>query len=180
MRAISVGLLTCLMSGCAAFFPPAQKQDLPNGGYWLNYDTARRGAVILPKGDNYKYCAEQSPDVAVSLVNKVQADVKAQGVDIGSGQFESAAEVVALAGRTKTVLLARESLYRLCELSINNDLDAKTVNEMLKNITDMIGRIAQSDSDQANARQAVAKTASSALSQNLDPTQVQHLLERIK
>ncbi|MGC0095009.1 hypothetical protein, partial [Ralstonia pseudosolanacearum] len=111
MRAISVGLLTCLMSGCTAFFPPAQKQDLPNGGYWLNYDAARRGAVILPKSDNYKYCAEQSPDVALSLVNKVQADVKAQGVDLGSGQFESAAEVVALAGRTKTVLLARESLY---------------------------------------------------------------------
>ncbi|MFC0126423.1 hypothetical protein [Ralstonia solanacearum] len=176
MRTIIFGLTACL-SGCSLFFPPAEKSDLKNGGYWLNYDAGRRGAVILDRNDNYGYCSEPGPDVALSLVNKIQADIKSQGVDVGSGQLESAINAVELSGRTKTVLLAREALYRLCELSIDQKLSDATIVTMHNNIAKMVSDLA--DAERANAKSAASAVASKALAGGAKPEQVQQLLEKL-
>lgn len=68
--------------------------------------------------DRTRVCAEPAQDIAIERALKIagEASVNVKKVDTNaSGTVELAEEVVALAGRTQLVLLARELLYRLCE-----------------------------------------------------------------
>lgn len=173
---LAISSLALFMCGCAAFFPPAEKKDFEHGGYWLNYGAERRGAVILPKDDNYRYCAEPAPDVAQNMINKIQADVK----DSASGSAESDINSIELAGRTYPVLIAREALYRLCELSLNQKLSSEEITKMFGATISMISNVVKADSDRSNAKAATAAVASKALSKDASPEQVRQLLEKIK
>ncbi|HMO24334.1 MAG TPA: hypothetical protein PKC98_25505, partial [Candidatus Melainabacteria bacterium] len=58
-----------------------------------------------------------------------EANLPNSGVD-GKAQIELNTKVVELAGRTQTVLFLRESLYRLCEQSLNGNLSSEQVNSL--------------------------------------------------
>lgn len=49
MRFAAVTSVVLVLTGCSSFFPPASERELGSAGYWLNYDAARRGAVVLKK-----------------------------------------------------------------------------------------------------------------------------------
>lgn len=117
------------MSGCAMFTSPARQHALePDTTYWFDYTADRRGALMAQRGSDMVYCAEPSPDVALDLVSSMnlEADLPqdAASAKIAS---ETRQEVVQLAKRSQMLLFLRESLYRLCELSINQDLSPEEV-----------------------------------------------------
>lgn len=174
MRIIILSLVLYLC-GCSAFFPPAEKNELKSGAYWLNYDAERRGAVILPKDGDYQYCAEPAPDVARSLINKIQADIK----DRGNGSIESDVNAIELAGRTNTVLIAREALYRLCEININKSLSGAEVVKMFDATISMISEVVKAEGARSNAKAAAANAVSNAISKNSSSEQVQKLIEKM-
>lgn len=172
MRSATLSLLaTIILCGCANLFPPASERELGTAGYWLNYDAARRGAVVLKKntnGENYAYCAEQAPDVAMTLVTKIAGDIKAGNTSISNLDAEATATAVQLAGRTQLVLLTRESLYRLCEISMNQSMDKDTLLSMLTKIDDMITAVAKNETAQAQKDTEVAKAKAQAITAATD------------
>ena len=117
------------MGGCAMFTSPARQHALePDTTYWFDYTADRRGALMARRGTDMVYCAEPSPDVALDLVSSMnlEADLPqdAASAKIAS---ETRQEVVQLAKRSQMLMFLRESLYRLCELSINQDLSPEEV-----------------------------------------------------
>jgi hypothetical protein len=157
----------CLVGLCSAGCATAERQAkvLPVGDLTtsvISYPTELRGAYIRPDGSSIRYCAEPAPDVALSTVEKITANLKAatpSGVS-GEGSFgrDFQATVVELAGRTQLVLLARETLYRACELDLNNPGSGSQAAAMYTQVLELIRDLGAAEKDRAEAAKAVAET----------------------
>lgn len=135
-----------ILSGCANLTSPAREHVLDsNTSYWFDYDASRRGAVMVPSNTNIKICSEPSPDVALTLLSKFNASVEQTGVGKVGGSAEFNASVVKLAERTQMVMFLRESLYRLCEQSINNNFTSSEVLNAYNKVIDAALVIVQTD-----------------------------------
>jgi hypothetical protein len=141
-------------SGCAVLTPPAAIRDLGGGIHWAQYQADRRGAVILPAGEHRVVCAEPSPDVAMEATARLLLTVEYAGVT-GSLSPELAARVVELAGRTQTVLILREALYRSCEQAAAGNLSPADVRAVY---TDALATVrAMTDADRARSVEGAAR-----------------------
>jgi hypothetical protein len=105
-----------IMGGCANLTSPARMHEMkPATPYWLDYDAGRRGAIVVPEGAKVSVCAEPSPDVALTFVSQILAQVK---VNNGNGtpvdatvQAPLNASIVELAGQVANChVLEREPL----------------------------------------------------------------------
>lgn len=155
-----LGLVVILIviSGCASFTSPARQHMLEEGRtYWFDYDASRRGAVLIPKHEkkNIAICAEPSPDVAFEIVNKFKVDVGIEKLDVGV-QADIQEKVIQLAKRTQTIMFLRESLYRLCELSLNFQLRDEDVRRLYEKVIEAAADLAKAEL--ANAEQAKAES----------------------
>jgi hypothetical protein len=133
-----------LFAGCATFTSPAREHQLQEGKiYWFDYDASRRGAILVPhyQKKNIAICAEPSPDVALEVLDKFKADVAVNEVKAGA-EAEVQEKVIQLAKRSQTLMFLRESLYRLCELSLNYQLDDKEVQKLYEKVIDAAGKMA--------------------------------------
>jgi len=146
-----------LLTACAQ---SQQRADLIrfNGAGWsaVTYPAQVRGAYMLDKNSVSGFCAEPVPDVAMDTVSKVMASVEASipetatvGAEIDAS---TAATAVQLAGRSELVLLVRELLYRLCEMSLNHKTESKMYKEIAGQYQDVINLIVMfARTDQAYA-----------------------------
>ncbi len=143
-RALIGALVALSLTGCAWTTSPARQHALePGAPYWFDYDAGRRGAVLVPSRGAVRFCAEPSPDIAlqqsVALLAKAETP---QGITTeGSAKFSS--DVVAMAGRTQTVVFLREALYRLCEQSLNGNLTQAEIAPLFARILEASYQIAQ-------------------------------------
>lgn len=152
MKPVTLGSIllaaAMLSTACTNFSAPAKvtRIDPREHGYWFQYSAGRRGATSVPKsqdGSGIMLCAEPVPDVALEHTNSVLAKVDIPESASAEVKAEFASSVVQLAGRTQTVLLLREAMYRLCEQSINGNIGADAVAELFKSIletTILMGR----------------------------------------
>lgn len=167
-----LSLLLCgatLLCGCTHMTSPARKHALEEGKpYWLDYDASRRGTLIAPGPSKIKTCSEPSPDVALNLVAKIEASVKKPEVGEASGSADFNTAVVKLAERTQMVMFLRESMYRLCEQSMNNDFSKEEILASYNKVIDTAKAIAEADRDRA--KEAAAKAAA-----NLTPAQAESI-----
>jgi hypothetical protein len=146
--------------GCATFSGPAREHLLEDGKtYWFDYDASRRGAFLIPGNDkeDVVICAEPSPDVAMEFANKFLAKLSYQGVTAET-QDEINTKVLQLAQRTQTIMYLRESLYRLCELSVNNRLSVDQIMELYEKVIAAAEELAKAEVNQAAAARAAAET----------------------
>lgn len=102
----------------------------------VTYPADLRGAYFVDETKGMKYCAEPAPDVARNFIKEFNAALQANVPTKGSVNATVAATLqntaLELAGRSELVLLSREMLYRLCELSNNaklENVDAKSLYE---------------------------------------------------
>jgi hypothetical protein len=121
----------------------------------VSYTASLRGAYIVPGDSKLRYCAEPAPDTALDSLQKLAAEVSVtvpQGAE-GSAEFASElqAKVVQLAGRTQLVLLAREMLYRACELSLNHPEKSVEALELYTKVADIVRELGISDRTYAQA-----------------------------
>lgn len=135
-RFIAALSITCiiLISGCASFTDPARSHELGSSkSYWLDYDAYRRGTIFIQsssaRGKMVKTCSEPPPDVAKQVTDKFTVNVSSEPVNAETGA-ELSLNAIKLAQRTQTIQFLRESLYRLCELSINTDLTPDNISEL--------------------------------------------------
>ena len=127
----------------------------------VTYPTELRGAYLAERNGTVFYCAEPSPDVAFDTLQKVTADLT---LKLPAGQdltAKSAAEinskVVQLAGRTQLILLARELLYRACELNFNYLASDKNPYALYDRVASVIEKLGEADRAGAEADKARAQ-----------------------
>ncbi len=118
----ATALIMC--SACANFTPPATQRTLTQSGvHWITYDSSRRGTLLaVENGKVIRSCAEPAPDTAYSFVNTVSGSSGKKDAAQTEVDLAFNATALALAGRDNLVLLARESLFRLCEARANKDI----------------------------------------------------------
>jgi len=155
-------LTLALFTGCASFTSPARKHELDSSKpYWIDYDAYRRGALFIPvstaHGKTVRTCAEPPPDVAMQLIDKFTA----KG---GTGEIsaEASAEIsqnaLQLAQRTQVIQFLRESLFRLCEISLNTQLTSDRVAELYDKVLNIAKSMAEAEKSSAEKAAADAKT----------------------
>lgn len=117
-----VYLLVCVLflSACSSLH---QLDRTGEKAYWMTYKPDQRGAIFTK---NEKFCSEQAADAAFNstfdTVNKLAADIAGKA-DIGvESKVSLTKNVVQLAQKSQAVLMQRESMYRICELSLNGFL----------------------------------------------------------
>lgn len=103
----------------------------------ITYPTELRGAYIFKPGNSVSFCAEPSPDIGIDAVKKLTSDLSGASNGITVNEKLSADisdKVVELAGRSELVLLARDLLYRACELnkSGNSNLGEYLYHDVVK------------------------------------------------
>lgn len=97
-----------------------------------------RTTYLLTDDEQQRFCAEPSPDVAMEALRAIEARYHAAHGP-GGLSGEASSRVMELAGRSQLVMVARELLYRACELSVNHpDTGHETAIEMYGAVVDLI------------------------------------------
>jgi len=176
-------LSVATLIGCASFTSPARTKKLESGdSYWMDYDAYRRGALLLNHKDadgNQKImaCSEPAPDAALELVNKFEAKLKTDDVELADGKVELTSKAVDLAKRTQMINFLRESLYRLCELSMNTDLSPDQLKEMYEGVSEAALDLVRVDQAEAEAEVEKAKAKRASI---IDDARKANQLDQIK
>ena len=195
MKIIFPVLAVFLLVGCANFTAPARKHELSTDtGYWFDYDASRRGTIMIPKSQSatYAVCSEPAPDVALDLVNKLEGNLTAEDLDIADAKGEITVSAIKLAERTQMVMFLRESLFRLCELSISNSFTADETKDMYLKVVQAALEIVEKDraeveketaevekaTAEASARAETAKTVNKLIDRGNTLEQLQPFLDR--
>jgi hypothetical protein len=158
---LMIGGLLILVGGCAIPQTTARKVDIDiTKSTAITYPAQIRGVYIFKPGDQLKICSEPVPDVAMESLEKLTANLKAKTATELSIEpslaYELNSKAVELAGRTQLVLLAREMLFRACELSINGEGNPELANQMFTKAIDIIGKMAATDQTRADAARTKA------------------------
>lgn len=175
---IGAGFLLLAVTACELPSDEAELIKVDNAkASALVYTASIRGAYFLEDGSGAKFCAEPPPDIALDTLQKLAAKLNVQvtGAGAGGGEFSSelSGKVVELAGRTQLIVLARELLYRACELSLNHgDIAPEQTLAMYQEVVNLIKNLGQADLARAQAdvlkRAEAAKKAGIVIDKILD------------
>ncbi|EIM31788.1 hypothetical protein LepocDRAFT_00005300 [Leptothrix ochracea L12] len=182
-----VMLMVSTLSGCGSLMSQKVAELAPTRvtaqtGEMVTLPAQLRTITNKTSKGSYISCAEPGPDVAMSDTFKLIAGITtdtSSSINNGNGSSASAGNktglnndlqtstaALELAGRTQTVLLAREFLYRTCEAASNgwikDEAVARAHESILKNITDLI------DTDKKKA-ETTAAIAGAVATGKLDP-----------
>lgn len=172
-KVIALSLVLASLSACGIPQRKAKVLDVKANDAWaVTYPADLRGAYIQTEQSKVWFCAEPAPDVALQSLVKVTENLKVTtpsgigGEGAISGEF--ATNVIQLAGRTQLVLLAREMLYRACELSVNHKASEGTAVELYKAAGELVKALGQADKARAKANLTDAlKKAGATIDQQL-------------
>ncbi|MFA6213308.1 MAG: hypothetical protein WCT03_25800 [Candidatus Obscuribacterales bacterium] len=133
MRVLSLILAAVVamsLGGCAVT-PSVRVHPLTaNQPTIVDLDASARAIIMIPRADGkgMAVCSEPSPDVAMTAVASMLAQVKMDNpnVDVQTKlDFQTA--VVDLARRSQTINFQREALFRLCEQGMNQNLSSEQI-----------------------------------------------------
>lgn len=135
-----VSAVALLTTSCASITSPARMKKLePGHSYWFDYDASRRGMVLAMTADAQgrpvaRTCAEPAPDVAMQVAATASLEVNTPGATSGSAGASGAQAAKLLSERTQMVMFFREALFRVCEISLNQNLDSAHVVKLYEHI----------------------------------------------
>jgi len=135
-------LLPALLLGACSQLPgPTMKSHDLSGSHIYSSGPSLSSFVVEDRNNPRKICADRGADAAfefsqegdfsLSLVSVGKSDGEKSGVKENSGEEE-------MVGRTPAVLIARELLYRTCELSMNYSLTKEEAISLFKGTRDSI------------------------------------------
>lgn len=159
MRVSRFLALALVSSACATPQRQARQDRLkPKAGVVvaLSMPADLRATYVRTSADgrSYVFCAEPAPDVALSSIVKFEAEGRAPGETNPSGKLVSGATTTSdeLSGRSQTVLLARELLYRNCELLSNGVIDKPLAKKNFLEVLNVVQNLAIAEKVDAKAR----------------------------
>ncbi|TVZ56763.1 hypothetical protein OD91_2061 [Lutibacter sp. Hel_I_33_5] len=99
-----------------------------------------RLSFFIKKTANEGYCLAPPPDALLNASNDISGSIKTLD---NSDKFSDSNSIGAtlLSGRTPSVLIIRELLYRACELSVNHSLSKSEVTNIYKTFLEMAEKI---------------------------------------
>ena len=139
-RPVVALLLAFSATSCASFTSPARVHKLETGSsYWFDYEGTRRGMILVSATDNagrpaIRSCAEPSPDVAIAFSGGGEASGSQIGSVKVSAEGNGRQTINELGERTQMVMFFREALFRVCEISLNQNLDSAQISSLYKEI----------------------------------------------
>lgn len=157
---VSVALLG---SGCASLTSPARMSRLqPGHSYWFDYDASRRGMVLAITNDKagnavVRTCAEPAPDVAMQIAANASLEANTPGATSASAGGTAAQAARILSERTQMVMFFREALFRVCEISLNQDLSSEHVVTLYQHIIDTALKLGSDKAFEVDMVRAVAE-----------------------
>ena len=155
-KLFGITLATISLSGCAVMNPTRVHVLKPNQPYVVDTDASRRAILVIPRpdGTGVYVCAEPSPDVALQITNQILAQAALQNQNVSAQvQVQFATTVVELAKRSQTLMFLREAMFRLCEQSINQNLNAQQVMSLYDEAMKTALTLAQAELAQNQAAQ---------------------------
>lgn len=150
LRSLALPILVSLvtLAGCRSpqqTVAPVSYRSFKTDGKWTDgkWISKRTGTITADARMRNAYvgggrvCAEPPPDVAANyaLERAVSASVslgiayeafKGEGKGEGDSAWKGVSDVADVTEKTEALLVVRESLYRLCELSLNTGIDQAT------------------------------------------------------
>lgn len=106
------------LTGCAIKPPIAKSEQFKIGGIDVLSTSAEQQLALFHAPENVvKGCLAPQPDAVATFGEKVSLGIK--GTSIGESESDGAA---VLGGRGPAALIARDLLFRACELSLNYKL----------------------------------------------------------
>lgn len=116
------------LSGCANSAPGSRRSETVidrSGVDIIASDVTRQLTYLKERGSTERFCRGPGADAVTTASQGVSAQVPLRGSSVGLGE-ESTNGAVDLGGRNPAVLIARELMYRACELASNTNADAAT------------------------------------------------------
>lgn len=158
------------LSGCASLeYPRTHSVSIKEALHSFSYTADLRAVHFIKNGDRYWILTEPPPDAAFSYddadsMNLSLLSFGGKGQD--TGEVSEGSEDLPLTGRTSYVLLARELLFRLNEMSYNTGASKEQTIELYKKVLSIIQDVAQAESKNITYQTKMNLTtgASSALS----------------
>jgi hypothetical protein len=153
----SIVLLSLALCGCRTFTDPAREHSVGNGVSWIDYDATRRGAYLISTNNpDVRVLAEQSPDAAMGTVAEFVAKGSYNGIS-AEASAKVTETIAELGKRTQTVMVLRESMYRLNELQLlRPDMPDSDVKEIYEKILETSLEIAKADLEAAKSESSKA------------------------
>ena len=132
-------LTIILLTGCASSIPKPeiiQKEDV----VILATTDDHEIAYIKKEGDLHRICAARPTDSVATDESGVSLGLSGFGKTENVGEMSGRGEL-GLGGRSPAVLVAREFLFRACELSNNINADSKTTIDIYKTFLKSLEKI---------------------------------------
>jgi hypothetical protein len=136
------------LASCQSNLSTFYETEHQDGNTVFTYSSDLRAVHVLkgPKGQSW-ILAEPQPDSAISTQSDFDLGLSVSlanfgGSDAGNDASQSASENTSLGGRTPTITLAREMLYRLNEMAYNTQLSAELYQKSFESIISTIGNVA--------------------------------------
>jgi len=123
---LAVPLSVLLLAGCTEFFEPTPIVTDLEQEKVISNTASLSHTFVRGEKSSYIACTQPPPDAAFSQGQA--ADVSISLINLGGDDEEGEEEEsdeLEMAGRTPTVILARELMFRACEFSQNFKLDKK-------------------------------------------------------
>ncbi len=91
--------------------------------FWSHFDATKRASIVnTDSNGNATILAEVSPDAALQRTLELAAKTDVVGKVSAETQLKTATTIAQLGQRTANVNMLRDALYRLAEVTYNNDL----------------------------------------------------------
>lgn len=116
IQSIVAIMIAVAVSGCSSFKETPPQVFQAGGIEIVSRNSEEQIAMFVTPDDVERICLAPAPDAALSF---------SEGMSVGKVGETGGQSSVSLGGRTGTVLLARELLYRACEFSQNYTLSKK-------------------------------------------------------
>jgi len=137
LRITSLVLMTVMATACADLQTVGRKTPFTlaadGPGLAIHLDAQQR--LVIMAGN--KFCAEPSPDALAAYASSLGfgLSVPGRGAASASDALQSSAGSIGL--RTQSITLMRDSLYRLCEASMNGTINDLQTAEFLRRSQDL-------------------------------------------
>jgi hypothetical protein len=142
----------CLASGCSTLAPGTQVENIhERDGVDMGLIPAEyREVYFTNDAENDRHCRAPGPDFTVQASSQLGVSVPTgeSSETLSSGQGQAA---LSLGGRTPSVLLTRELMYRACEMSSNIKADKETTINIYADFLKAVIEISKSQTEQGTA-----------------------------
>lgn len=171
---LSGALALCFFTGCAGTYKPVPHLSKIHENHVISTTASMTSSFLISPASGLVHCNPPPPDAAYA--ETAAGDLSLSLVSLG-GSSEGAEESSAggeteMQGRTLSVLLARELLFRVCEFGRNNRLTPEQATELYKVNLDIIKSVSATEAQNTtmNITESLSETVAVQESESIAET----------